>query len=171
MRRLFAGTGGFAVAAAGMAFVGTVFLIAILSSPGSWEWWSAKHVRGSEQNGVVYYSYRGQRYSIDDADSFRSGPRDVWLDASNPSDAVLHVTVAKASDWALTAGPYTVGLAFLGAGFWRRRRIRHERAQRAAEREDGFGDGLDSGTVRRLIDKRGAPDGPENAGGPSVLGG
>lgn len=154
-----------------MAFVGTVFLVAILASPGSWQWWSAKQVPGTEQNGVVYYSYRGQHYSVDDVNSFRSGPRDVWLDPSNPSHAVVHVTVARVSDWAVTAGPYTMALVLLGAGFWRRRRIRHDKAERAGERGEGFGDGLDSDTVRRLIEERGAPHAPGEAGGPSVLGG
>lgn len=160
VRRVFAGTGGFPIAAAGMALVGTVFLIAILASPGSWEWHSAKHVRGSEENGVVYYSYGGQRYSVDDVNSFRSGPRDVWLDPSNPSDAVLQVAVAKASDWALTAGPYTAAVVLLGAGFWRRHRIRRDKAERAEGGGDGFGDGLDSDTVRRLMEDRGGPQGP-----------
>ena len=159
MRRLFDGTGGFAWASLGTAFVGTVFLIAIFASPGSWEWWSAKKVPGSEQNGIVYYTYGGRNYSVDDVNSFRTGPRSVWVDPSNPSNSVLHVTVAQASDSLVTGGPYAASVLLLVAGFRRKRRIRRQREERALEYPDGFGDGIDANLVRRLLSERQRPDG------------
>jgi hypothetical protein len=159
VRRRFEGTGGLAWAALAAAFVGTVFLIAVLASPGSWEWTGSKQVAGTEQNGVVYYTYSGHHYSTDDVNSFRTGPRTVWVDPSNPSNAVLHVTVAQASDWAVTAGPYTACVVLLIAGFWRRRRILRERRERAANPFIAFGDGIDDDTIRSLLAKRDAGGG------------
>lgn len=155
LRRLFEGTGGLSVAAAGLALVGTFFLIVILISPGSWEWWSGKEVLGSEQNGVVYYSHQGQNYSFDDVNSFRTGPRHIWFDPSNPSKAVLSVTVPQVSDTVLTAGPYLAALMFLAAGFRRRRLNRRRRDDPSFDPFFAYGEGLDPVTVRRMLeDKR-----------------
>jgi hypothetical protein len=154
LRRVFEGTGGLSVVAAAMVFVGTVFLLAILISPGSWEWWSGKQVMGNEQNGVVYYSYQGRNYSLDDVNSFRTGPRPVWFDPSNPSNAVLTVAVARVSDTALTAGPYALALVFLAAGFRRRRRNRRRQQDPSFDPFIAYGEGIDQVTIDRILSEK-----------------
>lgn len=145
------GTGGWSVAAAAMVFVGTVFFVAIMLSPGAWQWWGGKQVLGNEQNGVVYYSYEGHDYSFDDVNSFRTGPRQIWFDPSNPSKAVLSVTVAQVSDTVLTAGPYLAALVFLGAGFWRRHRNRRRRRDPSFDPFIAYGEGIDQVTIDRIL--------------------
>ena len=155
VRRMFEGTGGWTVAASAMVFLGTVFVVAILASPGAWQWWNGTQVLGNEQNGVVYYSYQGHDYSFDDVNSFRSGPRTVWIDPSNPSKAVVSVTVAQVSDTVLTAGPYLAATLLLAAGFWRRHRNRRRRLDPTFDPFIAYGEGIDQVTIDRMLaDKR-----------------
>jgi hypothetical protein len=140
----------FGWAALAFVVVGLIFFGSILSSPGGWQWWDAAAVHGSEHRGVVFYSYRGTNYSVDDLQSVRTGPRTVWVDPSNPATAVLSVSTPRVSDTAITLGPLVLAGVFFGAGLIRSRR--HQR-QRAAIAQSGgsFGDGLDVGWVRDRI--------------------
>jgi hypothetical protein len=140
----------FGWAALALAAVGLIFFGSILLSPGGWQWWEAAAVHGSEHRGVVFYSYRGANYSLDDLQSVRTGPRTVWVDPSNPATAVLSVSTPRVSDTAITLGPFVLAGVFFGAGLVRSRR--HQRQRVAIERSGGsFGDGLDAGWVRERI--------------------
>jgi hypothetical protein len=150
LRSLVLGTGMFGWAALALVAVGLIFFGSILLSTGGWQWWEAAAVHGSEHRGVVFYSYRGTNYSIDDLQSVRTGPRTVWVDPSNPATAVLSVSTPQVSDTAITLGPVLLASVFFGAGLVRSRR--HQRQRAAIEQSGGsFGDGLDPGWVRDRI--------------------
>jgi len=154
VRRVLHHTGGFGVAAICFVSVGVLFLITILLSANSWQWWSARAVQGSELSGVVSYEAGGRSYSLDDPGSLRNGPRTVWVDPANPSSATLSVTVARISDTAITFGPVLIAVVLVVAGVVRSRR--HARRIRAAEGDEraAFGTGLDPDAVRALLDER-----------------
>lgn len=133
-----------------LAAVATFFLVAILFSPNGWKWWGAASVSGHEQGGVASYEYHHQYYSFDDVGSERSGPLTVYVNPSQPGDATLSLTVAQASDSALTGGLYLAAVAF-GVVAWRRRARRP-----APGKPPGFGEGIDSETVRRILAQRGS---------------
>ena len=160
LRRLFGGTGGTAVAGGLVMAVGMLFLGAILASPGAWQWFAARPVAGQEVQGVVTYHVGGVAYSLDDVNSFRSGPRTVYVDPSDPGRAAVSVTVARASDWALTAGPVLIGAFLIGLSFARRRRLRRVMdAGILAAGDRAFGFGIDPGTVERLRGRHHPPGG------------
>lgn len=134
--------------------VATIFLVAVLVSPGGWKWWNATSVHGDEQGGVVTYAYRGQTYSIDDVRSMASGPRTVYLDPSNPSDGALSIEVAQVSDSVVVGGLYLVFAVFVAIVVWRHRaRVRRDDDLH----RDRFGDGIDPETVQRILAAR-SPD-------------
>jgi hypothetical protein len=135
-----------------MALIATIFLAAILTSPGSWEWWSAVSVHGLETGGVVSYSYRGQTYSLDDEGSTADGRRTVYLNPANPSQGVLGIEVAQISDSVVTGGLYLASAAFLVAVAVRRRA---KRVRQSADPDPNrFGEGIDAETVHRIIESR-----------------
>lgn len=161
LRRLLGGTGGMAVAGAGLMLVGLLFFGAVLTSPGAWQWWSARTVVGREAAGVVTYSVAGTSYSVDDGDSLRSGTRTVYYDPSDPAVAATSVAVAQASDTAVTVGPVVAGAVLVVLAIWRRNRSRRlvdERILAAGDR--AFGVGIDPGTLERIMARRDVPGRP-----------
>lgn len=66
-------------------------------------------------------------------------------------EATTSLTVAQASDSALTGGLYLAAGAFAVVA-WRRRSRRSSPGQPA-----NFGEGIDSETVRRILSQRGSP--------------
>jgi len=100
----------------------------------------------------VSYSYQGQNYNVDDPDSTRTGPRTVYIVASDPSDGELHARVNQVIDWTITAGPYSVGTVFVAAGFAHKKRNRRRSVRAESDPSEGsYGQGLDEETVQRLL--------------------
>ena len=158
LRRLLGGTGLTAVVGAALIAVGLLFLVAIVASPGAWQWFGARTVPGHEVQGVVTYRVGGVAYSIDDVNSYRTGPRTVWVDPSDPARSALTVTVARASDWALTAGPIVIGGGLIGLALGRRRRQRRVMdAAILAGGDRAYGYGIDPGTIERMRARRPPP--------------
>jgi hypothetical protein len=115
-------------------------------------------VRGSEQGGIVTYSYRGVSYSLDDTTSqqlpgsTKSKTRTVYLDPSDPSKARLDSAVARAIDVVTVISPFLAAIVFFGLGFRRKQRNdRRRRLTSAIAPEERFGEGLDSDLVQRLL--------------------
>jgi hypothetical protein len=150
---LFNGTGAFPWIGLAFGVVGLAFFASILLTPGGWQWWmDAKAVQGTEQNGIISYSYRGATNSIDDPNSFRTGNRTVYLLPSDPSNAELHNAGNVILDWGTTGGPLLLGTGFVIAGFIRKNHNSRRRRRVAVNSSAAsFGAGLDSETVRRLI--------------------
>ncbi|HWE57561.1 MAG TPA: hypothetical protein VG435_18800 [Acidimicrobiales bacterium] len=133
------------------AVMASAFFVAILLSPGAWQWWNAVAVHGNEQSGVVSYTYRGHNYSLDDTNSMATRTRTVYLNPDDPSAAVLNIEVARISDSVITGGLYLVALGFLVAAV-RRRRTRDRRSR--GDHSDRFGGGIDPEFVQRIISSR-----------------
>jgi hypothetical protein len=158
----------------GFLVLGLVLLVSILLTPDGWEWWlNAKTVPGHEQDGIVYYSYRGTNYAVNDPDSLRTGPHPVYLISSKPYAAELTETGTRVFDWAVTGGPVLVAAGFVAWGFRRRSQMNRRNTVGANDSQAPFGGGLDSPTVRRLIaeQKSGGqtrPAPPANRGLPDV---
>ncbi len=153
VRRAFWGTGGLPWVGFVFALLGTLLFFSILMSAGGWQWWmDVKALPASEHSGVVFYSYQGHSYSVDDPNSTRTGPRTVYIIASDPSDGELHARVNQIFDWTITAGPYLVATVFVAAGFARKNRNRR-RLVRAQEdpTQVSYGTGLDDETTQRLL--------------------
>jgi hypothetical protein len=169
MRHWFEGTSPFPAVALIVFLLGCGFLLADLLSP-STLLWTGRPVRGTEHGGIVYYSFRGQSYTLDDPATAHVKSRTVYVDASNPSNAMLDNSVNRAVDIATVGGSYGITVLLFAAGFARRA---HRRRKRRPEGRSGyrgsFGDGLDPGTVARLLagQRQGVvgPDGGAPEGG------
>ena len=136
------------------ALIGTILLVLNLSSVGGLVW-TGTPVHGSEQGGLVYYTYGGHVYTLDDLGSFRTGPRTVYVDPSNPGRAVLNHAVWGGLQLASVAVPYLLALGF-AVGTIRRKRFFLSR-QRLARENGGqgtYGIGLDDGTMQRLLERQ-----------------
>ena len=151
VRHLFEGTGAFPWIGLGFVVLSVLFVASILLSPDGWQWWlTAKTVHGSEQDGLVYYTYGGSNYAVSDPNSLRTGSRTVYVISSNPSAGALS-DAGTILDWTVTAGPVVVAAGFVAWGFRRRSQINRRHAARQNGVEGTSGGGLDSETVRRLI--------------------
>jgi hypothetical protein len=153
----FAGTGPFLWIGLALALVGTLSLVGTTYSS-SWLLWTGQPVRGTEQGGIVYYSYRGVNYNFDDTGSqqlpgsSQSRVRTVYVDPSDPSNAILDSTVARIIDVVTVVGPFLAAMVFVAVGFRRKRRNnRRRRSAAAIPPEERFGEGLDHDLVQRLL--------------------
>ena len=161
MRKAFQGTGKFPVISACFALVGTVFLVLVLMNT-SGLLWIGHEVHASERGGIVYYTYKGASYSINDPGNYRTGSRTIWIDPGKPSRVAFDGWVPRVSESLVVGGPYLAAAALgIGAVVRKRRYVRTRRRIESQE-SDNFGDGLDRDTVERLLarqraDARGGP--------------
>jgi hypothetical protein len=147
IRRTLHGTGAFPWI--GLAFVvgAAAFLASILLTPGGWgRWQDATAVHGTERNGIVYYTYRGVNYTVDDVGTTRNGTHTVYVVASQAWNGQLDDEAIL--DWTVTIGPCVVGAAFVSYGIIRRNRRRRGGGKYKAGVHGG---GLDPDTVQRLL--------------------
>jgi len=149
------GTGPFAVLAVAFAVVSTGFLYAALQPPSGLEW-TGNAVKGSERDGIVYYSVHGKPYAVDDAYSFRSGSATVYVDPHDPTVAIIGKPASRWIDVATVLGPGAAAVACGVMGFRRKRsRRRAQRAVATLPREHLAGQGLDDQTMQELRDRQG----------------
>ena len=153
MRRFLDGTGPLSGIGIVFLVVGPILLLSILLTPHGWQWWlDAKSVPGHEAQGIVYYTFEGQRWTIDDTGSAtRTGPRTVYVIAADPADGALTNTPTVALDWSVTCGPIVAGLALLSLGFRRRSVVRRRSAESIPT---GYGSGIPSEVIRRITTQR-----------------
>jgi hypothetical protein len=157
-RQVVEGCGPQLAAAAALATLGTIFLIFTLTSIGGLMWIGTP-VHGHEQDGIVYYSYGGQQYTIDDNGSFRTGPRTVYVDSGKPTRATLETTSSLAIQDAIVGVPYLGAVVFALVAIrrkWRYARRRRDHDEHPEQRAS-FGEGLDPELVRRVLSERKAP--------------
>ena len=147
---LFAGTGPFTGIAVLLVVVGTVFLISIpLGS--SALLWTGQAVHGTDSGGIVFYTYKGQQYTIDQSGDFHSTT--VYVDPGNPANAELDNPLDRWIDILTVGGSYVLAAVLVVVGFLRRG---WHRRRRRAERERGpgadFGKGLDQDVIAQLLE-------------------
>lgn len=128
--------------ALGLILIPVVFLSSVR--------WTGTSVQGVDRGGIVYYTYNGQNYSLDDTSRFDS--HTVYFRPSRPdTTAQLGNSAATVVDIGSVAVPFLIGLAIVGfetRRIWRTRRTRNNPAA------IGFGHGLDLEVVHRLLDER-----------------
>lgn len=153
LRLMFDGTGPYSGFAIACWLVGFIWFLSIVMSADGLSWWLNVHtVQGQEQDGLVYYSVGGTRYTVDDPQSFPgSKPRTmtVYYLPSQPNDATLHNTANQVIDWSLTAAPGVLGLGLFVVGF--AKRSGRSRRANASALPDSFGSGIPSETIRALL--------------------
>jgi hypothetical protein len=112
--------------------------------------WTGTSVQGDERGGIVYYTYHGQNYSLDDTSRFDS--HTVYFNPKHPdTSAELGNSAETVVDIASVAVPFLIALAivaFKARRVWRTRRTRNDPAA------VGFGHGLDLEVVHRLLNER-----------------
>jgi len=128
--------------ALGLILIPVVFLSSVR--------WTGTSVQGVDRGGIVYYSYDGQNYSLDDTSRFDS--HRVYFRPTRPdTTAELGNSASTVVDIASVAVPFLIALAIVGMEarrLWRTRRTRNDPAA------VGFGHGLDLEVVHRLLDER-----------------
>ncbi len=128
IRRRLEGTGPFAPLALAALVIGSVFLLLAATGPSAVQW-TGRQVHASEQGGVIYFSYQGQHYTMDDPGSKRTGTRTVYLDPADPAAAITASPVDRALDVVTVGGPCLAAAAFVAAGVRRQRRYRWRRLE------------------------------------------
>lgn len=132
-----------------LVLVSLVILHSSLTGPAAVQWTGTK-LKGTERGGIVYYSYRGEQYTLDHTDKF-----DSTIVAFKPSDpSGTAILVNDNERWVEAAGvvvPYPLAAGIVMLTLRKRRRVQ---AELLAGPDDGFGRGLDPEVVQRLIEKR-----------------
>jgi hypothetical protein len=131
--------------ALGLILIPVVFLSSVQ--------WTGTAVQGVERGGLVYYSYKGQNYSLDDTSRFNTNT--VYFKPKHPdTTAELGNPPIKVVDVASVAVPFLIGFAI--AGVEARRHLRGRRLRRARNDAEpvGFGQGLDREVLHRLLEQR-----------------
>jgi Protein of unknown function (DUF3592) len=95
--------------------------------------WTGQHVTGTEQNGVVYYRWQGQSYTLDASGYGSSKAVSVYLDPGNPSNAVLENVSDRVAAVLLVGVPVAGGVMLLVLGGTRNYRWARRNAKRAHE--------------------------------------
>jgi len=150
---VFRGTGPFPGLAVAALVVAGLLAIVALQGPGKLEW-TGRALHAQERGGVVFYTVKGEQYTLDDPLSSRSGSATVYVNPHDPYDASLYNRFDESTDVLTVGGPLALAGIFLIAGVVRKRKRRRRLAAEASPGEETFGRGLDEGTVQWLLDRQ-----------------
>jgi hypothetical protein len=143
------GDGALIAAAAFFLALGSLLLVVALTSSSRVQW-TGTSVHGVERGGIVFYSYDGQNYSLDDTSRFLS--HTVYLDPAKPATTAMLGSIGdRIVDLVSVLGPYGIAAVIIVVGVRRRRHYRRRANDPSA---GGFGYGLDPEVVHRLIERR-----------------
>jgi hypothetical protein len=95
--------------------------------------WTGQQVVGSEQRGIVTYSWHGQSYSLDVPGFGSSKTISVYLDPADPSQARIDSVFARVMAGLLVLGPLAGAAVLLVAGGTRNYRWERRKLKRARE--------------------------------------
>lgn len=120
--------------------------------------WTGQRVVGTEIGGIVSYRWHGQTYSLDAPGYGSAKAIGVYVDPSDPSNAMIDNPVARLIQGSLVIVPLAGGLAVLAVGLTRRWRWERRKARAVS----ASGRGLDPEWVARHLDelRRGRRDTP-----------
>ena len=132
VRNWFDGAGWFV----GLAVV--LFIFALLAALAGLQTsekllWTGQQVTGTEQRGLVYYTWQGQSYTLDVPGYGSSKAVSVYLDPGDPSHAVTDNVTDRVLAGLLIGAPVAGGLALLALGGTRNYRWARRNAKRARE--------------------------------------
>jgi hypothetical protein len=128
IRDAFAGAGGYIAGAVVLFIAALLFALLGLQSPSALMW-TGQAVSGSEQAGIVYYSWHGQSYTLDDRGSASASHVLVYIDPANPSDGIVYHTWDRVGTILVIGVPLVASMAVLAWGGsrnyrWKRRNIK-----------------------------------------------
>lgn len=115
--------------------------------------WTGARVIGNEKQGLVFYTYKGQRNTLD-VKGFADNPRYVvYVDRSDPSTAEADSRGTRGLDAGFVLVPLVLAAASMTVGVTRRRRQRRRDQSGPTDPRSGFGQGLDDDFVKRKLDE------------------
>ena len=134
VRKWYDGSGWFVAGAVVLLVIAALALLAGLQSPDR-VLWTGQGVTGAERQGIVYYSWHGQSYSIDASGNGSAKDVSVYLDPADPSQAMIDNIPDRVVAGLLIAGPVVAALVLLVLGGtrnyrWFRQKIRLVREYR-----------------------------------------
>jgi len=143
---VFGGLSHSIAAACGCLLFALVAFVGVQQSPDETLLWTGTKVIGSEQHGVVSYTWDHRQYSIgapsispDNIPIDVNKPRvTLYLDPANPSHAVTDSTETRISEGLLIGGPLALGVLILIIGVLRRRVARRNFAAATAAKSAGM---------------------------------
>jgi hypothetical protein len=132
VRNWFDGAGWFVGLAVVLFIFALLAVFAGLQSPVKLLW-TGQQVTGTEQRGLVYYTWQGQSYTLDVSGYGSSKAVTVYLDPGDPSHAVTDNVADRVFAGLLIGAPVAGGLALLAVGGTRNYRWARRNAKRARE--------------------------------------
>jgi hypothetical protein len=134
VRKWYDGSGWFVAGAVVLMFFAVLALLLGLQSPDR-VLWTGQGVVGTEHQGIVYYSWHGQSYSIDAPGMGSAKAINVYLDPADPSQAMIDNIPDRVVAGLLILGPAVAALVLLVLGGtrnyrWFRRKLKLVREYR-----------------------------------------
>jgi hypothetical protein len=132
VRKWFDGAGWFVGAAIVLLAFALLAALAGLQSQDSLLW-TGQHVTGTEQQGLVYYRWQGQTYSLDVSGFGSSKAVSVYFNPDDPSQAMVDNVVDRVLAGLLVLGPVAGAVVLLVMGGTRNYRWQRRKLKRARE--------------------------------------
>lgn len=132
VRKWFDGAGWFVGAAAVLLVIALLAALAGLQSTDSLLW-TGQQVTGTEQQGLVYYRWQGQTYSLDVPGTGSSKAVSVYFNPGDPSQAVVDNVFNRVLAGLLVLGPVVGAVILLVIGGTRNYRWQRRKLKRARE--------------------------------------
>jgi hypothetical protein len=115
VRKWYDGSGWFVAGAVALLVFAVLALLVGLQSPDH-VLWTGQQVTGTEHQGIVYYSWHGQSYSIDAPGNGSAKAVSVYLDPADPSQAMIDNILDRVLAGLLILGPVVGALVLLVLG-------------------------------------------------------
>jgi hypothetical protein len=132
VRKWFDGAGWFVGAAVVLLVFALLAVLAGLQSSDS-ILWTGQQVTGTEQQGLVYYRWQGQSYTLDVAGYGSSKAVSVYFKPGDPSQAVVDNVLDRVIGGLLVLGPVAGAVVLLVIGGTRNYRWQRRKLKRARE--------------------------------------
>jgi hypothetical protein len=132
VRKWFDGAGWFVGGAVVLLAFALLAVLAGLQSSDS-ILWTGQHVTGTEQQGLVYYRWQGQSYSLAVPGSASAKAINVYLNPGDPSQAVVDNVPDRVLAGLFVLGPVAGAVVLLVIGGTRNYRWQRRKLKRARE--------------------------------------
>jgi hypothetical protein len=132
VRKWFDGAGGFVGGAVVLVVFALLAVLLGLQSPDR-VLWTGQQVIGTEQGGIVTYSWHGQSYSLDVPGYGSSQAVSVYLNPGDPSQAIVDNVLDRVLAGLFVLGPAAGAVVLLVIGGTRNYRWQRRKLKRARE--------------------------------------